>query len=119
MAVDTFPFPDEPERPLGSLPRRERASCWRGVAGSLDEAWGLWQSQPIVCERGGRIAVAVKATPPGDPVPAVYRMLCVRCGSESPWFELDADGMRVVADAITSPTLPVAADASDDEGLID
>lgn len=120
MAVDTFPLDDEPSLSLGSLPRRERVSCWRASAASLDDAWALWQAKAIVCERGGRVAVAVKATPPGDTVPAVYRMLCVRCGNESPWFELAGDATRIVADAPTSPTLPVAAEAMDgeDEGLL-
>jgi hypothetical protein len=111
-----MPNLEEPARPASVPARRGRTPCWYGGEPTLVRVWTRWQQEALVCDRGGRVAVTVKATPPGDRVPAVYRLLCVRCGNESPWFEVDGEALHIVADEETSPTL---ASLEEDLGTID
>jgi hypothetical protein len=61
---------------------------------STDELGPLWDAfragKPVVCPReGGAVAVAVDATA------HAYRLVCVRCGAATPWFESPPTGVRV------------------------
>jgi hypothetical protein len=61
---------------------------------SLDELGPLWDTfragKPVVCPReGGAVAVGVDATA------HAYRLVCVRCGAATPWFESPPTGVRV------------------------
>ena len=61
---------------------------------SQEELGPLWDvfraGKPVVCPReGGAVAVAVDATA------HAYRMVCVRCGAATPWFESPPGGIRV------------------------
>ena len=61
---------------------------------SLEELGPLWDTfragKPVICPReGGAVAVAVNATA------HAYRMVCVRCGAATPWFESPPTGVRV------------------------
>jgi hypothetical protein len=60
---------------------------------STDELIALWDrfrsGGPAICPReGGAVAVAVDATA------HAYRMICVRCGAASAWFESLHSGVR-------------------------
>jgi hypothetical protein len=61
---------------------------------SVEELGPLWDAfragKPVVCPReGGAVAVAVDATA------HAYRLVCVRCGAATPWFESPITGVRV------------------------
>jgi ribosomal protein S27AE len=61
---------------------------------SSDELVALWDTyragKPAICPReGGAVAVAVDATA------HAYRLVCVRCGAATPWFESPPTGVRV------------------------
>jgi hypothetical protein len=74
-----------------------------GTSGSADTArrpiseqelgplWDLFRAgKPVLCPReGGPVAVAVDSTA------HAYRMICVRCGAATPWFESSLSGVRV------------------------
>ena len=57
----------------------------------LGPLWNLFRAgRPAQCPRdGGPVAVAVDATA------HAYRMICVRCGAATPWFESSLSGVRV------------------------
>jgi hypothetical protein len=57
----------------------------------LGPLWDIFRAgKPVVCPReGGAVAVAVDATA------HAYRMVCVRCGAATPWFESPPTGVRV------------------------
>jgi hypothetical protein len=61
---------------------------------SPEELGPLWDAyragKAAVCPRdGGALAVAVDATA------HAYRLICVRCGAATPWFESPPTGVRV------------------------
>jgi hypothetical protein len=57
----------------------------------LGPLWDIFRAgKPVVCPReGGAVAVAVDATA------HAYRMVCVRCGAATPWFESPPTGVRI------------------------
>ena len=57
----------------------------------LGPLWDVFRTgKPVVCPRdGGAVAVAVDATS------HAYRMICVKCGAATPWFESPPSGVRV------------------------
>ena len=57
----------------------------------LGPLWDVFRAgKPAICPRdGGAMAVGVDATA------HAYRMICVQCGTASPWFESPATGVRV------------------------
>ncbi len=77
-----------------------------------EELLPLWESfrggAPIACPReGGPIAIAVDATA------HAYRMICVRCGAASSWFESKPTGIHV---RTGTSSMPVARpNPSDDD----
>jgi hypothetical protein len=70
---------------------------------SADELAVLWEGfrrgSKAICPRdGGALAVAVDA-------PAhAYRMICVRCGAATPWFESPPTGIRVRTGTSSMPS---------------
>jgi hypothetical protein len=69
---------------------------------SADELGPLWEAfrrgNPVPCPRdGGPLALAVDATA------HAYRMICVRCGAASPWFESAASGIHVRSGTSSMP----------------
>jgi hypothetical protein len=74
---------------------------------TLEELGPLWdlfrKGKGVVCPReGGAVAVAVDATA------HAYRMICVRCGAATPWFESPLTGVRVRTGTSSMPA-PKAA----------
>ena len=72
---------------------------------SKEELGPLWDAfragKPVLCPReGGAVAVAVDATA------HAYRMVCVRCGSATPWFESPPSGIRVRSGTSSMPAAP-------------
>jgi hypothetical protein len=69
---------------------------------STDEIGPLWDAfrdgAPVACPRdGGPVAVAVDATA------HAYRLVCVRCGCSSPWFESQPTGIHVRSGTSSMP----------------
>ena len=77
---------------------------------STEELGPLWESwlegTPIRCPRdGGPLALAV------DSAAQAYRLICVSCGSSSPWFETAPSGIQVRAGTSSFPApRPTAGD---------
>jgi hypothetical protein len=75
---------------------------------SKDELGPLWDvfraGKPVVCPReGGAVAVAVDATA------HAYRMVCVRCGCATPWFESPPSGIRIRTGTSSMPAVKSGA----------
>ena len=73
---------------------------------SPEELGPLWdvfrKGKPVPCPRdGGSIAVAVDATS------HAYRLICVRCGAATPWFESPPTGVVRVRTGTSS--IPAAS----------
>jgi hypothetical protein len=66
------------------------------------------QGKPVTCPRdGGSMALAVDATA------HAYRMICVRCGAASPWFESQTTGIHVRSGTSSMPA-PARPGVTDD-----
>jgi hypothetical protein len=70
-----------------------------------EELLVLWDrfraGHPVPCPRdAGPVAVAV------DSVAHAYRMICVRCGAATPWFESRPEGVHVRTGTSSMPAAP-------------
>jgi hypothetical protein len=79
---------------------------------SPEELLPLWDAfrtgaAPVACPRdGGPVAVAVDATA------HAYRMVCVRCGAATAWFESRPTGIHV---RTGTSSMPVARQSPSEE----
>ena len=72
---------------------------------SVEELGPLWDAfrkgSHVPCPRdGGPMALAVDATA------HAYRMICVKCGAASPWFESATTGIHVRSGTSSMPAPP-------------
>jgi hypothetical protein len=60
------------------------------TAEELIPLWETWKAGNVYCPRdGGPMALAV------DGAAHAYRIVCVKCGAASPWFEAKPAGLHV------------------------
>ncbi len=74
-------------------------------AEELAPLWGAWRGAgAVLCPRDlGPMALAV------DGVSHGYRLVCVRCGAASPWFEASPSGPLQLRSGTSSMPAPRAA----------